>query len=138
MGARLPCYLTGVVSTAGWEVQVSSRKEEFVRRLSTMGTGTRESIQVLLAGVVYDIRELTIHDRFEEEDMDAVIGFHDQAEALWRDALATDPPLEPAELIARLRRLAAACDSGPLGQFQAKLERGVERAEQFEQARRRD
>lgn len=116
---------------------MSSRKDEFVKRLSSVGMGTRESIQVLLAGIVFDVREQAIHDRLSEEDMEVVIPFHDRAEALWRDSLATDPPLRPAVLLDRLRGLVVACE-GPLEQFRAKLERGVQRAEAFERERSGD
>jgi hypothetical protein len=108
-----------------------SRREEFVKRLSTVGLGTRESIQIMLGGIVCDIRDGAAQQRYSEDEMDAVIAFHDQAEALWRDAIATKPPLDPQQLTARLRTLRDAC-TGPLGEFAAKLDRGVEHAERFE------
>ncbi len=111
-----------------------SRRDEFVQRLSTVGVGARESIQVLLGNIVYDLREQVLHKRFAEEEMDQVIAFHDAAEALWRDTIASDPPIEPGDLAARLTTLLALC-VGPLGQFERKLEHGVRQAEDLAKQR---
>jgi hypothetical protein len=108
-----------------------SRREEFVKRFSTVGLGTRESIQIMLGGVVSDIREGAAHKKYADEEMDAVIAFHDEAESLWQDSIATNPPLEAAELTGRLRKLLEEC-VGPLGEFEAKLRRSVDHAERFE------
>jgi hypothetical protein len=107
-----------------------NRREEFVKRLSTVGFGARESIQVMLSNVVFDIREQVVHKRFREEEMDEVIAFHDAIEALWQDAIATTPPISPAELYERLGALAKRC-VGPLGQFESKMSHGVRGAEQL-------
>lgn len=106
------------------------RRPDFVRRLSTMGMGTRESMHVLLGSIVYDIRTQAVQKRFKDDQMDVVVQFHDQAEALWRDTITTDPPLDPEQMVARLRKLVDRC-SGPLGQFRSKLERGLRNAEEF-------
>ncbi|NIS64872.1 MAG: hypothetical protein GTO05_06915 [Gemmatimonadales bacterium] len=111
-----------------------SRRSEFVKRLSTVGVGPRESIHVLLGGIVYDIREQAIKKRFSEEEMEAVIEFHDEAEDLWRDTMVSDPPLDPHEIVARLQKLLNAC-TGPLGQYEARLEHGLRSAERFERKR---
>lgn len=108
-----------------------SRREEFVKRLSTVGLGVRESIQVMLGAVVSDIREGAARKKYGEDEIDKVIAFHDEAESLWQDAITTNPPMEAGELTARLRRLLEQC-VGPLGEFEAKLRRSVEHAEQFE------
>ena len=107
------------------------RREEFVKRLSTVGLGTRESIQIMLGGVVSDIREDAAHKKYAEAEIDAVITFHDEAELLWQDSIATNPPMEAAELTARLRKLLEKC-AGPLGEFETKLRRSVDHAERFE------
>jgi hypothetical protein len=109
-----------------------SRREEFVKRLSTAGLGVRESIQIMLAGVVSDVREGAAHKKYAEEEIEVVIAFHDEAESLWQESIATNPPMEAAELTARLHKLLAQC-VGPLGEFESKLRRGVEHAERFEQ-----
>lgn len=114
-----------------------NRREDFVKRLSTVGFGARESIQVMLSNVVFDIREQVVHKRFREDEMDEVISFHDDAEALWRDAIATTPPISPTELFERLSALAKRC-VGPLGQFESKLSHGVRGAEQLVQGRDED
>jgi hypothetical protein len=105
-----------------------SKREEFIKRLSTVGVGARESIQIMLSTIVYDVREQVLHKRIAESEMDTVIAFHDEAEQLWQDAIATDPPIDPAELITRLKALLAQC-LGPLGQFERKLEHGLRHAE---------
>jgi hypothetical protein len=91
----------------------------------------------MLGALVYDVREQTIHKEFTDEEMDAVDAFHDDAERFWRDLMATDPPLDPDQIVAGLRRLRDAC-TGPLAQFHRKLDRGVERAEQFARQRQED
>ena len=111
-----------------------SKREEFMKRLSTVGVGARESIQVMLSNIVYDVREQVLHKRIAESEMDSVIAFHDEAEELWQDAIATDPPIDPAELIARLQKLLAQC-SGALGQFERKLEHGLRSAEALAKGR---
>jgi hypothetical protein len=108
-----------------------SRREEFVKRLSTVGLGTRESIQIMLGGIICDIRQHATHKKFSDEEMDAVIAFHDEAEALWQDSIGSNPPLGPQELTARLRRLLKRC-TGSLGEFESKLARAVDHAEQFD------
>ena len=108
-----------------------SRRSEFLKRLSTVGFGPREAIEVVLGSIVHDVREQTVHKRFEEGEMDAVVKFHDDAEHLWRDSEATDPPLPPGELKQRLAHLLDEA-VGPLAQFSAKLERCLRNAEELE------
>jgi len=107
-----------------------NRREQFIKRLSSVGMGTRESVHVLLGSIVYDVREQVVRKQFKDDEMDAVVAFHDQAEALWRDTLSTDPPLDIEQMVARLTKLRDVC-TGPLGQYHAKLERGVRSAEEF-------
>lgn len=101
-----------------------NRREEFIKRLSTVGFGARESVQVMLSNVVYDIRQQIVHKRIRDDEMDQVIAFHDEAETLWQDAITTDPPIDPQELHDRLRKLLEQC-KGALGQFEAKIDHGV-------------
>lgn len=116
---------------------MSEKREDFVKRLSTVGFGARESIQVMLSNVVFDIREQVVHKRFRDEEMDTVIAFHDDTEALWRDAIATTPPISPTELHERLAELAKRC-TGPLGQFESKLSHGVRNAAKLVQDHDKD
>ena len=109
-----------------------SRRSEFLKRLSTVGFGPREAIEVVLGSIVHDVREQAVHKHFKEEEMETVVKFHDDAEHLWRDSMATDPPIEPGELKQRLAQLNAEA-TGPLGQFNAKLERCLRNAEELEQ-----
>jgi hypothetical protein len=108
----------------------ADRREKFLKRLSTVGFGTRESVQVMLANIINDIRDQVLHKRFHEGEMDAVITFHDEAELLWRDSMATQPPLAPTELSSRLAKLLESA-TGPLAQFERKLEHGVEQAQKL-------
>jgi len=111
-----------------------SRRDEFLKRLSSVGFGARESIQVMLANLVYDVRERVVRKRFEEYAMEGVIKFHDEAEKLWGDVMATHPLLGPAEMTARLKKLLAQCQ-GPLAQYERKLAHGVQAAEDFARKR---
>jgi hypothetical protein len=114
-----------------------TRRDQFIKRLSSVGMGTRESVHVLLGSVVYDVREQVMRKQFKNEEMDAVVSFHDQAEALWRDTLSTDPPLDAEQMVARLAKLRDAC-TGPLGLYHAKLDRGVRSAEEFHKEHTQD
>lgn len=114
-----------------------ARRDQFIKRLSSVGMGTRESVHVLLGSIVYDVREQVVRKQFKDDEMDAVVSFHDQAEALWRDTLSTDPPLDADRMVARLARLRDA-STGPLGQYHAKLDRGVRSAEEFQKAHPKD
>jgi hypothetical protein len=107
------------------------RRSQFHERLSTVGFGPREAIEVILGSIVHDVREQALHNRFEEGEMDGVITFHDAAEHLWLDTMATDPPLAAADLRARLQTLLEQC-TGVLGQFHAKLERSLRNAQELE------
>ena len=90
---------------------------------------------MLLGGVVCDLRDLVFENVFSEDEMDAVVAFHDDAEDLWHLSMATNPPMEPEVMIERLRKLEHAC-TGPLAGFQVRLERAVGKANAFMQARR--
>ncbi len=105
-------------------------RDAFLKRLSTVGFGARESVQVMLANLVYDIRERVVRKRFRDEEMDAVIAFHDDAEKLWGEVMATDPLLDPGDMVSRLKKLLEACQ-GPLAQYERKLAHGLRSAEEF-------
>ena len=111
-----------------------SHRDQFLKRLSTVGFGARESIQVMLANLVYDVRERVVRKRFEEHEMEDVIKFHDEAEKLWSDVMATDPLLGSVEMTARLKKLLERCQ-GPLAQYERKLAHGVQTAEEFAKKR---
>ena len=89
-----------------------SRREAFLKRLSTVGFGAREAIEVMLSDIVHDIREQVVQKRFREEEMEQVAVFHDQAEDLWRDVVKTDPPIAASALTRRMRELLLACVNG--------------------------
>ena len=112
------------------------RRDEFLKRLSTVGFGPRESLQVLLGNIVYDVREQVVHKRFRDDEMDRVVRFHDAAEALWRDTMKSDPPLLSADVLERVQTLRALCVD-PLSQYVRKLEHGIRHAEELVKAHAR-
>ncbi len=107
-----------------------SRRENFVKRLSSVGLGTRESVQVMIGDIVCEIREQAVHKKFTEDDMETVVAFHDAAESLWQDSIVTNPPIDPAKLTSQLHDLRQSA-TGVLGQYEAKLQRGIDHAEQL-------
>ncbi|MEE8116239.1 MAG: hypothetical protein V3T28_03940 [Gemmatimonadales bacterium] len=107
------------------------RRSEFVRRISTVGWGARESVQILLGRIVSDIRDGILHNRYDDGDLDEVVAFHDATEALWKDSIATNPPLERHQVTIRLKELLEASRTPALGEFERHLERGVRLAESF-------
>ena len=114
------------------------RRSEFVRRISSVGWGVRESVQVLLGKVVGDVREGIVRKRFDDADLDEVVAFHDKAEALWQQSIATNPPVDRDALVQRLRTLLAEAQSPVLGEFHRSLERGLRLAEEFQRERESD
>ncbi len=110
-------------------------RSDFLKRISSVGWGTRQSIQMLLGGVVTSVREQVAEDVFGNDELETVIGFHDQAEHLWQASLATDPPLVPGELLIRLQKLLEVC-TGPLAGFQVPLERAVEQAKTLAESKK--
>ena len=113
-----------------------NRRADFVKRISSIGWGTRESIQMLLGGIVSDLREDIIRDRFSDDELGTVVAFHDDAEELWRDTVATNPPLGLDSMVERLRTLLDACGAPALAGFESRLQRGVRDAEGFLNARK--
>jgi hypothetical protein len=110
-----------------------NRREAFLKRLSTVGFGAREAMEVMLSDIVHDVREQVVQKRFREEEMEKVAEFHDHAEDLWRDVVKTDPPISAAVLTKRMRELLLLC-VGPLGQYERRIQHGVRAAEEFEKA----
>jgi hypothetical protein len=102
-------------------------RAKFLNRISTVGWGARESVQTVLGLLVSDLRAQISESAFAEDDLQRAIRFHDTAEVLWRDALASDPPLEVAELRSRLDKLVGEC-SGPLMGSMPHLQRAREHA----------
>jgi hypothetical protein len=105
-----------------------SQRERFLRRLSTVGTGLREDIQLRLGTIVVDLRELVIQGPLPDDEVAAAVALHDRAEALWQATLRSDPPLSPDELVARVQGLRDACD-GPVAGFRLRLDDVLEKAE---------
>jgi hypothetical protein len=109
----------------------SNRKREaFLHRISTVGGGVREDVQMMLGSIVCDLRDMVERGVFQEEEMDTVILFHDQTEAFWRRTMATSPPIDPQLMVAGLRRLRTLC-SDPLAGFAPRLDHAVEQARTF-------
>lgn len=99
-----------------------SLRSQFLKRISSVGWGARESVQTILGGVVYEVRDEVADGAFAEADLMRVIRFHDEVEGLWRDSLATDPPLGVEEIRQRLDHLLGHC-FGPLHNKRVAIER---------------
>jgi hypothetical protein len=116
-----------------------NRRDQFIARVSTVGWGTRESIQVLLGAVVSDVREGVVRGTYSDAELDVVVDFHDRAEDLWRDTIATNPPIPVDELATRLRDLIRVCNADPaLAEFAQRLERGLRDAEDLNEAKKQN
>jgi len=117
---------------------MSNRREQFIARVSTVGWGTRESIQTLLGSVVTDVREGVVQGKYREHELDAVIEFHDRAEELWRQTIATNPPVAVEEVIVRLQDLVDACRAPALSEYEQRLARGLRDAKSLENAKKQN
>ena len=96
-------------------------RDAFLKRISTVGTGTREVIQMLLGELVLEVRDQVARGVFADDELDQVVEFHDRAEDLWRHSLATNPPLQPDDLQREVDALEAAA-TGTLTGFGIQLE----------------
>ena len=108
-----------------------SQRAKFMKRLSTAGGGMRESLQLAVAAVVSDLRDHVERGVFSDEEIGNIVAFHDRAETLWREMMATNPPLDRTSMTGRLRQLEDAC-TGPLEGFRLRLESARQKAEVFE------
>jgi hypothetical protein len=107
-----------------------TRRDKFLKRISTVGGGTRDDIQMVLGGIVYDIRDMVERGMFSDEELDVVVPFHDQVEEFWRHTMVSNPPMDPFLMASGLRRLRGAC-VGPVHGFQLRLDQAVEKATSF-------
>jgi hypothetical protein len=111
-----------------------SRRDRFLKRISTVGGGMREDIQMALGGVVFDLRDQVERGMFTEDEMDTVVAFHDRVEEFWRHTIVSNPPMEPLLMVSGLRRLCEGC-TGPVVGFQPRLEQALEKAKTFASVR---
>ncbi len=109
----------------------ADRRGQFLNRISSVGWGMRENVQLLTGAVVTTIREQVVDGAFSDDEMPEVVAFHDAAEEFWRATMATNPPMEPAAMVAGLRDLLQQC-VGPLAGFQIQVERALDQAGLFE------
>lgn len=107
-----------------------SRRDRFLQRISTVGGGTREAIQMLLGGIVLDLRDFVERGIFSEEELDVVVPFHDQIEEFWRHTMVSNPPMEPLLMVSGLRQLRDGC-VGPIVGFQVRLDQALQKATVF-------
>ena len=110
-----------------------TRRDRFLQRISTVGGGTRDAIQMLLGGVVIDLRDFVERGMFTDEEMDAVVTFHDQIEKFWRQTMVSNPPMEPLLMVSGLRHLRDSC-VGPVAGFQLRLDQALKKAATFSKA----
>ena len=112
-----------------------SQRGDFLKRISSVGWGTRENVQMLIGAIVTTIRDQVADGAFDETEMREVVAFHDANEELWRATMVTNPPIPPAAMIEGLHELLARC-VGPLVGFRIQLERALQQAEIFEKIKR--
>ena len=102
-------------------------RSRFLNRISSVGWGARESVQTVLGTLVSQVRTQIADGVLEGEDLQRAIRFHDNVEELWRDTLASDPPLAVSSMEARLDTLVGEC-TGPLMGSMPYLQRAREHA----------
>ncbi len=112
----------------------SSKRSKFLKRISTVGGGIRETLQMAMGGIVTDLREFIEKGLFDDADLDQIVAFHDDAEVLWRSMIMTNPPMNPSLVVQRLAKLESVCH-GPLDGFQLRLSDLRKKAETFERGR---
>ncbi len=107
-----------------------TRRDRFLKRISSVGGGTRDDISMLLGGIVHDLRDQVERGIFNDDELDVVVPFHDQVEELWRHTMISNPPMDPFLMASGLRSLRAAC-VGPVAGFQLRLDQAAEKASNF-------
>jgi hypothetical protein len=112
----------------------TSRRDRFLKRISTVGGGMREDIQMILGGIVFDIRDQVERGMFTEDEMETVVSFHDRVEEFWRHTIVSNPPMEPLLIVSGLRQLCESC-IGPVVGFRPRLEQALKKARTFADAR---
>lgn len=110
-----------------------TRRDRFLQRISTVGGGTRDAIQMLLGGIVIDLRDFVERGIFTDEEMDTVVPFHDKVEEFWRHTMVSNPPMEPLLMVSGLKHLRASC-VGPVAGFQLRLDQALDKATTFAKA----
>ena len=111
------------------------KRSQFLRRISTVGGGVRETLQMGMGGIVTDIRAFIERGMFDDEDLDDIVAFHDAAELFWRSIISSNPPLEPAMIVQRLSALESSAP-GALEGFRIRIGDLRSKAETFERTRR--
>jgi hypothetical protein len=90
----------------------------------------------LLGAVVAEVRSCIIAKRYTETELDTVVAFHDDAEALWQSTVATNPPIAVNALLTRLERLLDTCRTPVLAEFEHRIGRGLRDAEALEEVKK--
>lgn len=114
---------------------LDSPRDRFIKRLSTVGSGLREDIQLALAVIVTDLRELVIDGTLPDEDVGSAVALHDGVEALWQATLRSNPPLTPEEVLARLTELRDGCEGAVEG-YRLRLDDVVKKARALQQSKK--
>ncbi len=112
----------------------TDKRSKFLSRISTVGGGVRETLQMAMGGIVSDLREFVEKGLFDDADLDQIVDFHDEAEAIWRSMIMSNPPMEPSLVVRRLSKLESACQ-GPLEGFLIRVSDLRQKAEFFERTR---
>lgn len=110
------------------DIMDESQRDRFIKRISTVGAGLREDVQLALGVIVSDLRAQVIEGAVPDDEVTTLVALHDATEALWRATLSSTPPLRPEELVARLRELRDHC-AGPTEGFRIQFAQVLEKAE---------
>jgi hypothetical protein len=112
-----------------------SQRDRFLKRLSTVGSGLRQDIQLALAVIVTDLRELVIEGTLPDEDVGPTVALHDDVEALWQATLRSNPPLSPDEIHARVVELRDGCEGAVEG-YRLRLDEVAKKARALQQSKK--
>ena len=94
------------------------------------------SAQVVLVGVVYDLRAMITELGVQGEEMIRAAGFFESAKALWLASASAREPMPGAVLAQRLRVLADVCPP-ELKSYRERLELGLRILEESERNQKR-
>ena len=111
------------------------RGDQSPRRSPLWGGDGSRSAQVVLSGVVYDLRELVAGRGVQTEEMIRIAGFSESAKALWLATADAREPMPAPLLVHRLRVLVDICPP-ELRDYRERLELGLQILEESERQRK--
>ena len=94
------------------------------------------SAQIILVGVIYDLRAMITERGVRTEEMIRIAGFFESAKALWLASASAHEPMAAAVLSQRLRVLVDICPP-ELEEYGERLELGLQILEESERNQKR-